>query len=327
MTKPFDQKFNRADKSFDSLQECIAYVQLTYPENTTTKIKVIDIETGERFETFVSAYFYRGEEYAYPTTVSSMQRLNDNAELAKEVKEKFKSVASRIDMELQEFSNLSPMYSAAYLQHYGLPTELLDITSSLEIAAYFASCGKIGDEGLLCVLPTQDIYTQSKIIDLTDHPSAERPRRQFAYGFFHDKFIDLKQADCVSTLKLKWFSFKLTEQDIKKFKVKEEILNAQTDKVAGMIQIIVDDFEKQEDEIAKWLSEKVVPAPFVAKIIDYWEHKPQQPKTVELISIQEAGMAYNADVERENNYKKWSNLHPEVRPHKLKPLVQKYPLE
>ena len=104
-------------------------------------------------------------------------------------------------------------------------------------------------------------------------------------------------------------------------------LPCQTDKVAGAIQIIVDDFEKQEDEIAKWLSKKVVPAPFVAKIIDYWENKPQQPKTVELISMQEAGMTYNEDVERENNYQKWSILHPEIRPHKLKPLVTKFPLE
>jgi tetratricopeptide (TPR) repeat protein len=119
----------------------------------------------------------------------------------------------------------------------------------------------------------------------------------------------------------------LTECDIRQFKIKAEILNAETDKVAGAIQIIVDDFEKQEDEIAKWLSEKVVPAPFVAKIIDYWEHKSQQPKTVELISMQEAGMIYNADVERENNYKKWSILHPEIRPHKFKSLVPKYPLE
>lgn len=327
MIEPFEQKFNRAEKSFNSLKECVEYIEQTYPKDTTTKIKAVDTETGERFETTISAYFYRGEEYAYPTTVSSMQRLNDNSELTKEVKEKLKSVVSRIDIELQKFSNLSPMYSAAYLQHYGLPTELLDITSRLEIAAYFASCGKIGDEGLLCVLPIQDIYTQSKIIDLTDNPSAERPRRQLAYGFFHDKFIDLKNADCVNTLKLKWFSFKLTKQDVEKFKAKAEILNAQTDKVAGMIQIIVDDFEKQEDEVAKWLSEKVVPAPFVAKIIDYWEHKPQQPKTVELVSIQEAGMTYNADLERGNNYKKWSNLHPEIRPHKLKQLVQKYPLE
>jgi hypothetical protein len=83
--------------------------------------------------------------------------------------------------------------------------------------------------------------------------------------------------------------------------------------------LILDDFEKLDDLAARWLADRVAPAPFVTRVIDYWEHLPNQPKTVELVSLAEAGLPYDEQSERENNYKKWSVAFPESRPHKLKP--------
>lgn len=327
MTHNSVKTFDRVDKAFNNLDSCIRYIQQNFPQDETIEIEVIDINTGKKGKGSIPKYFYRGEDYAYPTTTSSLQRLNDDKNLSATTKDKIRGITGRIDLELQKFSNISPMYSAAYLQHYGLPSELLDIASNLKIASFFASCGKVGNTGLVCVLSAKEIHSKSITIDLKDQPAAERPRLQFAYAFFHNKFIDLKDADCIATLKLNWFSFVLSETDINLYHVEKEILNAYTDKVAGIIQLLVDDFEKQEDEIAKWLADKIIPAPFLAKIIDYWEHKPQQPKTIELISMKEAGLEYNPEVESDNNYKKWSLLHPEIRPHKLKSLVPSYPLE
>lgn len=327
MKKNSQKQFDRYLKKFDSLNDCIQYIQQNFPQDSKIIRQVIDEETGKKIEKSIPAFLYRGEEYAWPTTVSSNQRIEDSKVLTQETKDKFRIIGNRIDSELQNFSNLSPMYSAAYLQHYGLPTELLDITSDLDIAAYFASTGNIGETGLICVFSLKDIHTKSIIIDLTNHPSAERPRRQSGYAFFHKKFTDIKEKSCIKELNLKWFSFTLQEEDIKKFKVKDEILNAYSDKVAGVIQLIVDDFEKQDDETAKWLAEKIVPAPFIGKIIDYWEHEPEQPRTFELVSMEEANYEYNDAVEKTNNYRKWSLLFPEIRPHKLKYKISKYPLE
>jgi hypothetical protein len=306
-----------ASKVFNSLQDCVKFIQDNFPENKLIQIEAKDLDTGESFSSAFPAHFYRGEKKCYPTSTSSLYRIATDDLLSQIMKEKIASIAKAIDLEFQEFANISPILSEAYLQHYGLPTTLLDITSHLDIAAYFASCGNVGDIGLICVFNYDDMDSDTNIIDLRNHRFAQRPKWQHAFGFSHNIFSDLKKSDCIERLALKWFSFALTQTDIAKFKVKDEILDAHRDMFAGQIQIIVDNFEKQEDSMARWLADNIVPASFVTKVNDYWDSEHRQPKTGELVSMEEAGMLYNEVVERENNYKKWSEMFPEIRPHKL----------
>ncbi|MDQ3687427.1 MAG: hypothetical protein M3430_17775 [Acidobacteriota bacterium] len=79
----------------------------------------------------------------------------------------------------------------------------------------------------------------------------------------------------------------------------------------------MDDYDKIDDVAARWLANQIPPAPFVTKVVDWYEHKPNQPKTVELVSIEEAGLEYNEETERLNNYHRWSVAFPDVSPHKL----------
>ena len=306
-----------ASKVFSSLGDCVKFIENNFPENKLIQIEAKDLDTSESSSSAFPAHFYRGENKCYPTSTSSLYRITTDDLLPQATKEKLESITKTIDLEFQKFANISPILSEAYLQHYGLPTTLLDITSRLDIAAYFASCGNVGDIGLICVFNYDDMDSDTSIIDLRNHRFAQRPQWQHAFGFSHNIFSDLKKNDCIERLALKWFSFTLTADDITKFKTKDEILDAHRDMFAGQIQIIVDNFEKQEDSIARWLADNIVPAPFVTKVIDYWDSERRQPKTVELVSMEEAGMLYNEVVERENNYKKWSEMFPEIRPHKL----------
>ena len=208
-----------------------------------------DIESGKTIEKEVPAYLYRGESIAYPTTTSTLHRLlnDDRLPLPTHVRSLIKEVADRLDEELQGLLELVPMLSEGFLQHYGAPTGFLDVTSSLDVAAFFASEGKVGCTGLMCILQVATVLSKSKIIDLTAHPKAERPRRQSAYAFSCNQYEDLKSQDCIEDLNLSWFSFTLRDSDVQHYRGNSMLLDAHTDRMAGVLQLIMDDLEKIDD--------------------------------------------------------------------------------
>ena len=79
------------------------------------------------------------------------------------------------------------------LQHYGVPTEVIDFSSSLEVAAAFAA-SKLAGAGRVCIL-TKPIGSEAATIEYTDHPWAERAVRQKAFGIRPLRFSDLKSEE------------------------------------------------------------------------------------------------------------------------------------
>lgn len=305
-------QFTRAVRHFLSLDACIQHIRSNYGPTKTVKTAAKDINSGESFVVDeVPTYLYRGESCPYPTTPSFMHRMKTDPALPTDVKNVIEEVARRVDEGMQDMFELAPMLSAGFLQHYGIPTELLDVTDSLDVATYFASGGKVGGKGLICVFPLDVASQNSIVIDLRNHPRAVRPRRQSAFAFWNRKYIDIKSPGCIEQLQLKWFSFELQSEDSLKYhKAIGGLLDAHTDPVAGAIQLLLDNMPKMDDRAAKWLSESVVPAPFVAKTIDW--HSPGQPKTIEPIPRSETSIEYDEKKERGNNYKRWSDKFPEM---------------
>lgn len=307
----------KINKHFESLTDLLDFVANHYPPGTIA-IPAKDIETSEEINAMAPRYLYRGERDNYETTTSSMQRLKTNSSLSILEQEELEKLAKWVDGEMQAKTPLTPMYSAGYCQHYGLPTELLDFTASPEVAGAFASLGDLHPVGLFAVVDVALATSQSIIIDLTEHPFGFRPRWQQAYGIFHRQFIDFKADDCVLELGIRWYSFSRAASDIEQFTDlltgKEALLDAHRDPLAGYIQLSIDDyvrnFGKLQDNSAIWLSKQVDPAPFVTKAIDFYPNG--KPRTVQPIPAEDAGIRYDKEIEQEANHRRWSVAFPDA---------------
>lgn len=295
-------------KHFSSLADCIAYVSGTYSGEVRVEAK--DRRSSESLGSVVSpAYLFRGESAQYKSTMATIQRLPADPALSERARKLLPKLTSLIESQLREFLSLSPMDSAGFAQHYGLPTELLDLTSSTRVAGFFASGGEPDDDGYVAVFPVNALVGSSVIVDLRNHHLAARPRRQQAFALFHREHLDLKDSRCVEDLQAVWFGFTLTGTDKESFQSENSVLDAHSDPIAGALQLVVDSMVQEHgklpDEIALWLSRKLAAAPFVAKPVK--SSAVGRPEEVELVSATSAGMPFNENVERERNYRYWSS--------------------
>jgi FRG domain-containing protein len=293
---------------FCSLTDCVAHVADIYAGEVAVEAK--DRHTGESLGSIsVPALLFRGESAQYPTTTATMKRISVDPGLSDRARQLMPKLAGHIESELRAFLAMSPMDSAGFAQHYGLPTELLDVTSDARVAGFFASGGEVGTSGYLAVFPTRRLAQSAQLIDLRNHASADRPRRQHAFAIFHRKYIDLKTSECVEELASDWFSFTLTEQDKGTLGNQTALLDAHTDPVAGALQLVIDSMVQEHgklpDEIALWLSKKIAPAPFAAKVLK-WK-SPRQPEEAQLVSLAEAGILFDEEGERGRSYRYWSS--------------------
>ncbi|MDN2452226.1 FRG domain-containing protein [Lactobacillus sp. UCMA15818] len=101
-------------------------------------------DVHEKMRRKIGSYlFYRGESQKYDYTRPSIFKEKDGAFLMKKEKEIFQKMIS-ISPELQN-ERYSTFDKLAIMQHYGVPTRLLDISSNPLDALYFAVCQDEGD--------------------------------------------------------------------------------------------------------------------------------------------------------------------------------------
>ena len=81
---------------------------------------------------------------------------------------------------------------------------------------------------------------------------------------------------------------------------------AHSDRAAGLIELIINSFGKMHDDAARWIANRLQPAPFMAlcrknaagELIWAW------------VSAEEAGVPYDEKTSTEANYKYWSEKFP-----------------
>jgi hypothetical protein len=208
-------------------------------EAETTLIPGIDPETGASLQVEAPAYLFRGEaDIRWETTASSMRRFVDDESFSSSTREMFVSATKALDRVLQT-RGLHPMYSAALLQHYGLPTDVLDLTSSVSTAASFATYKYVGPGRIMC-FSLDSLRSELIVIDLRRLSFARRPRLQQAYVIFHKSEPNLKAGKLVEKLQPRMISFEATRAELKAFDRNDELWGL-PDPTSGLLNMIARD--------------------------------------------------------------------------------------
>ncbi len=299
------------EAKFDSLEECLGYIRKNYPDDQTCRTEAINLDTGEMYEANAPAFLYRGEPVIYDTTKSSIMRLQQEPGLSERAKETIQCLTLMVNMRvLQHLRSLflDKSDSLAFLQHYGMPTQMIDFTSKLNVAALFATASDArSEQGIIGVLPIPARFENFRVFDHTAH-YGKRPEKQYAYGVYSENILDLKSDDARNKVQMKWFSFKQSSSKVMAIG-NNDLLDFRDDKFAGLIRSILDSFPKQADDVARWLADHVAPPPLILNVKSYHDKKKLQPKEVDFIPV---GKAFDECVEREKNYRRWSLAHPDV---------------
>jgi hypothetical protein len=165
----------------------------------------------------------------------------------------------------EKFSLTGPQ-SLGYLQHYGYPTDYIDFSADIFVAASFASQMPVGEAGALCIVPTSRLLAHGSLVDLRSHPLAKRPRLQSAFAVHASEYPDLKAPQAIEALNMTWIEFRFTDLDAARFVPDFALLDARSDEVAGLIWLLIDDCAKFGDYAARILSDRIDPAPVLAVV-------------------------------------------------------------
>jgi hypothetical protein len=153
-----------------------------------------------------------------------------------------------------------PEHAEMFLQHYGLPTDLLDFTSSLRVAAYFACKDKAEHIGRIGVLDRSIADDRLDIFELSHFQLGPqlplvRPERQHAFAVRHHPgdFSDLQDAEACAAIGLEWLYFQKTLPQPDYFQGMERILDPSDDPCASYMREWLDSFSD-----STWHSPEVV---------------------------------------------------------------------
>ncbi|ATQ55197.1 FRG domain-containing protein [Paracoccus yeei] len=311
---------------FDGLTSALAYFKNSYPAATFRHL-AIDPDTKDRFEVDIPQWLFRGEAGTWPRTASSMERIQSLkhgvfASMPENVRSSFaralEAISIRATNELAEWFGLGTMQAAGFAQHYGLPTEFLDVTASLDVAVAFAIDDPKGWTApkivSFAVLDMRQAIDRCVVADLgTLVQIARRPAIQSAYGLFHKSHRDLKDPVCISEVGLHWYEVIIHPQEAICYTATPNLLDAHKDQVAGAVQLILDDLAKVDgkwpDPIALFLSQNVAAAPFVARVTQW---RGGQPEVVEIVSAEDAGQVFKEAEIRDYSRRLWSRDYPDV---------------
>ena len=260
-----DMPFRLDRPRFESLTEAFRHILGEYAVKENPRIYE-QSPCGVLYPREVPGFLFRGECGEYPTTMASIARARDH--LSKADVLKLAEISDWIATGLrEEREDLSWAEACALLQHYRMPSRIVDLTGDLGLAFAFAGHGKyaVGRLAVLPFLPDQ----AGPILELFAHPWAERAQRQAAYGVVTDpNEINDLTADAVRTrLNIRWYEFKILppEKEFCEEKVRG-LLREPDDPSAGFLRYYitryVEAFQKLSPTLTEWLLEHVVIAPY-----------------------------------------------------------------
>lgn len=221
-------------------------------------------------------YLFRGEAGWFPDTKPRAGRAGIWKDLCPESLSIFQGLSKwLIQKFVRQPYNLSEYEALAVLQHYGLPTIMLDFSSDPGVAMTFAIGDGGNDYGRIAVLPIGAYHRGISVANLRDHRWAVRPQRQGGFGVakLNPPYnVDLKSFEARTELGIRWFEFPITENDRRAASERyKRLTSMEDDPTAGFLRhhVIeyVEVFGKLPHELANWIVEKIPIIPRVYRIV------------------------------------------------------------
>jgi hypothetical protein len=301
---------------FESLTQAFTYILGQYALEANTHVWN-QSKSGLVYPRERPRYLFRGECGKFDTTMDSARRLQ--AEVLKgefqlpnmDVVQLGKLIAwlgARLCMRLD---GLDRAGAVALLQHYGLPSRVVDLTGDLGVAFTFAATGKYST-GRVAVVPYPPCQTV-RVLELFGHPWAERAQRQAAYGVvMTDQLADLKSEVARSLLNIKWYEFRIAPSDRSYLEeIYQGLVRESDDPSAGFVRFhiteYVEECGKLSPMLTDWLlDDRVLIAPY-CYLVEAFEEK----DAVVYYRGSEVLPAFNKDAEAEHSRRYWSSAHPD----------------
>jgi hypothetical protein len=313
-----------ADQSVMSLHDCLSAMRDEPQPDAVAR----PVWSGEPQS--LPAFMYRGESGLYRETRSSLARLARDPTMSARAFQEIMKITEAARLFLIENWRFTPLEASGFLQHYGLPTDWLDLTDDLAVAASFAGSLRVGQLGAMASLPTRRLAARGEVFDLSQRLIAARPRRQHAWVFSSPEHRDLKQPTAISALGIRWRLFRMTADDVAMYGVDPELLDAHSDPIAGVLHLLIDsggwdprrrtDRPRLDDDAARWLSARLEPAPLTGVVVPGGADAPSH---LRLVSADEAGIPFDRDALRRRNYEAWSDQHePAEVPEELRAQIE-----
>jgi len=299
----------RPDRCFESLTQAFRYVLGQY--SLEPNAHVWDRSTsGLVYPRELPRHLFRGECGVFEATTDGGRRLQAEVLAGKfrlsnaDVVQLGKLIAWLADRLREKPYSLDRMGAVAFLQHYCLPTRMIDFTANLNYAFAFAVGGE-SSTGRVAVMPRAP--QSVRIVDLMAHHWAERAQRQGAYGVvMTDELADLKSEAARSRLNIRWYEFPIAPSDRDCFKeIYQELLREPDDPSAGFLRFhitqYVEAFGKLWPTLAEWLLEHVPIAPYCYRVEAY-----EEEEIVVFYRGSDALPAFEKDAEVEHSRRYWS---------------------
>jgi hypothetical protein len=314
------------DRRFENLTEALEFILNRYALRLSDRLW-LETGSGLLIQDEVPQYLFRGECGDFETTKASTHRpgtytLRDGAQLSaldlQTLQVLIRDLARRFT---KEDYSLDKRQAIGLLQHYGLPTFMVDFTGHLGYAFAFAAAGTSG-VGRVAVVPTCALSATGRLVDLSNHSWTERPRRQAAYGVITTKELhDLKSEAARSQLNVSWYEFPVSDSDRSCLKGKsEKLVSLADDPSAGFLRFHITEYVevrgKFSPELTAWLIERVPIAPRCYRVRGF------EAKDV-VVNHCEAEVlpAFDEAAEAEHSRRYWSSAHHECSRDRMKDWV------
>lgn len=250
----------KPDKSFGSVAKALDFILDQYCFRHR-ELLWFPGESGLLLPRDGPPFIFRGEPGGFETTVAPRNRpgtfeglgQGDRMALDQLLSSLCKRLMLRYDYSLNE------VHAKALLQHYGLPTELIDFTWRPAYAMAFAAKDN-AEVGRICVMPIGQDAIPPALADLSDHKWAHRAQIQEGIGVVVPRgYEDLKSPRSQRRFSLTWIEFLISgpERDFLRKKY-GELMGLANDPSSGFLRHHIIEYVEAKGKLSPTLTDWIL---------------------------------------------------------------------